>query len=147
MMRLKVRKRTFLAGIMGAFFVFPAAAVSQVFSQKSKVAPKSLASMLIGTITDLDSAKAVGACILETKREGGEMAELNRSIGARLKIGSKDLETAVLHYSRKELRSYISAAVREDFSAGRTTEVDGWILSDTECELCVLATISERNVS
>ena len=39
------------------------------------------------------------------------------------------------------LRRELSAAIRRDFSAERTTSLDGWILSQTEARLCALATL------
>lgn len=39
------------------------------------------------------------------------------------------------------LRRELSAAIRRDFAAERTTSLDGWILSQTEARLCALATL------
>ena len=40
-----------------------------------------------------------------------------------------------------ELRRILAAAQREDFRAGRTVSVRGWLLSRTEVRLCALAAL------
>ena len=43
------------------------------------------------------------------------------------------------------LRRELSAAIRRDFSAERTTSLDGWILSQTEARLCALVTLASQD--
>jgi hypothetical protein len=41
-----------------------------------------------------------------------------------------------------DLRSVLRRRVREDFACGRTVEVRGWLLSETEARVCALACFS-----
>ena len=40
---------------------------------------------------------------------------------------------------RAQVHGWLRARIREDFSAGRTVTVDGWVLADTEARLYALA--------
>lgn len=41
-----------------------------------------------------------------------------------------------------DLKSLFSSVVKRDFENGNTLNVDGWVLSKTECELCGLVFLS-----
>jgi len=43
--------------------------------------------------------------------------------------------------SRQELAERVAAAVRRDFTDGRTVTVDGWVLSATEARLAAVASL------
>jgi len=38
-----------------------------------------------------------------------------------------------------QVHGWLRSRIREDFSAGRTVTVDGWVLADTEAKLYALA--------
>ena len=40
---------------------------------------------------------------------------------------------------RAQVHGWLRTRIREDFSAGRTVTVDGWVLADTEARLYALA--------
>lgn len=47
--------------------------------------------------------------------------------------------------SQREAINMLVAAVREDFREGRSVQVEGWILSRTEAELCALTLLPGTN--
>ncbi|MCB1968844.1 MAG: hypothetical protein KDG54_00400 [Geminicoccaceae bacterium] len=40
-------------------------------------------------------------------------------------------------------RKLLELAIRDDFTHGRTTLVDGWLLAETEVDLCMLEALSD----
>lgn len=46
------------------------------------------------------------------------------------------------HSRPDELRRYLKRRIREDFEAGATVNLEGWILSRTECRVCALVAYS-----
>lgn len=42
------------------------------------------------------------------------------------------------------LRRFVRDRIRQDFAEGRTTDVNGWILSSTEARLCAITAIAAR---
>lgn len=43
-----------------------------------------------------------------------------------------------------DLRPRLAAACRRDFAEGRTVQLDGWILAETELRACALVALSDR---
>ncbi len=56
-----------------------------------------------------------------------------------LKIDARDLPK-----DKAALRRYVRDRIRQDFAEGRTTDVNGWILSSTEARLCAITAIAAR---
>jgi len=56
-----------------------------------------------------------------------------------LKIDARRLPT-----DQAALRRFVRDRIREDFAEGRTTDVNGWILSSTEARLCAMTAIAAR---
>ena len=48
---------------------------------------------------------------------------------------------AVHRATDRELRQVVARAARQDFVDGRTTQLDGWVVSLTEARLCALSTL------
>lgn len=60
-------------------------------------------------------------------------------LAALLKIDVRSLPT-----DKTALRRYVRDRIRQDFAEGRTTDVNGWILSSTEARLCAITAIAAR---
>jgi hypothetical protein len=77
------------------------------------------------------ATRAVGERYLAAVPEESDPAELRRLLPA----GIDGLPPATA-------TAEIAAAVRSDFAEGRTVEVDGWLLSATECRLAALSVVT-----
>jgi hypothetical protein len=81
-----------------------------------------------------DSATAVGAVYRRAVP-----AEADPPTLTRLLLSSLSLDEARLaRRSDAWLRALVAARIRNDFTAGHTATIDGWILSRTEARLCAL---------
>jgi hypothetical protein len=85
-----------------------------------------------------ESARAVGVAYL---RQLGHDAGPS-SIAAATRDTTTVIERAA---SEPEAVAALVAAVRSDFQEGRSVQVEGWVLSRTEAELCVLTLLPETN--
>jgi hypothetical protein len=79
-----------------------------------------------------DAARRVGRVYLRQLNTGTDLSSILSSARATLRMTERasSQDTAI---------EAIIAAVRRDFRDGRTVQVDGWILSRTEAELCALS--------
>ena len=60
-------------------------------------------------------------------------------LAALLRIDARNLPK-----DKAALRLYVRDRIRQDFAEGRTTDVNGWILSSTEARLCAITAIAAR---
>jgi hypothetical protein len=86
----------------------------------------------------LDAARAAGTAYL--KQLGSDTTA--PSILAATRGTTAIIESAV---SQREAIDMLVAAVRQDFREGRSVQVEGWILSRTEAELCALTLLPAIN--
>ena len=86
----------------------------------------------------VDAARAAGTAYL--KQLGSDTTA--PSILAATRGTTTMIEGAA---NRREAIEMLVAAVREDFRAGRSVQVEGWILSRTEAELCALTLLPATN--
>jgi hypothetical protein len=93
------------------------------------------AARLAGLLAHRDSARALGRAALAALPGATAPSALAAAVLAGLPGGPRTLDGA----SDDDLRALVAARVREDFEAGDTVQVDGWILSCTEARLCALA--------
>ena len=86
-----------------------------------------------------ESAEVVGRRYLQQNPREADFNHLFSSIVARIQreipAGST---TDLARLPRGQLRKYVRAAVSRDFGEGRVTNLDGWILAETESRLCAL---------
>lgn len=75
---------------------------------------------------------------IDIDRRGLAVQEARRRLGAAWLRQPSSLRTTLPDVSRAAPSDWADA-VRADFVAGRITVLDGWILSLTECALCVAA--------
>ncbi len=78
-----------------------------------------------------DAVRAIGAAYLRQLGSGTDRASILDAAPAALEAiaRGRDERGAVRRLTR---------AVRDDFTRGRTVQLEGWILSRTEAELCAL---------
>ena len=132
-----MKRRQFLLGTLGL-------AMSSGLSSAFAMAPieagsrtKVLAERLLETCTKRDSAAIVGEACLPKLGNPSSVGEAVETLISRLDMTSEDFERK----ASGELRSEIRAKISDDFSAGRTVLVEGWVLGDTEARLCALAAL------
>jgi hypothetical protein len=87
----------------------------------------------LGGSRSIESAAAVGREYLRAAPHDRVRARLVAELDTVIGSGSP---------SDAEIRRRVSARIREDYAAGDTVRVRGWILSRTEARLCALAALS-----
>ena len=55
-----------------------------------------------------------------------------------------NLDASGLPQEPDALRRYVRDRIRQDFERGRTTDVNGWVLSSTEARLCAITALAAR---
>jgi hypothetical protein len=81
-----------------------------------------------------DSARAVGAAYRRTFPAEADPPKLTGLLLSSLSLD----EARLARQSDASLRALVVARMRNDFAAGHTATIDGWILSRTEARLCAL---------
>lgn len=78
-----------------------------------------------------DAVRAIGAAYLGQRGSGADRASI---------LGAAPGALEAIERSRDERGAVrrLARAVRDDFTRGRTVQLEGWILSRTEAELCAL---------
>jgi len=97
-----------------------------------------LASKLVGFFQDKESAGAVGREYLRIAPLEADTLKLTELICAGRPARHAELNFA----SMGKVRSILLHQQREDFDKGRTVNVQGWILSETEARLCALTALT-----
>jgi hypothetical protein len=97
-----------------------------------------LVSKLDGFFHDKDSARAVGREYLRIAPLEADTLKLTAFICAHRQERYDELNFA----SMGKVRSILLHQQREDFDKGRTVNVQGWILSETEARLCALTALT-----
>jgi hypothetical protein len=92
------------------------------------------AARLAGLLAHRNSARSLGRAALGALPGATTAPALAAAVLGDLPAGTRLADT-----SDDDLRSLVATRVREDFDAGQTVQVDGWILSCTEARLCALA--------
>ncbi|MEB2314656.1 MAG: hypothetical protein OZ919_00985 [Xanthomonadaceae bacterium] len=80
-------------------------------------------------LASLDGTQGVGRIVAEGGAPGTSADALIERLGARLEGALRD---------RTAIEARLGELVRADFAAARTCRVDGWMLSQTECDLAGL---------
>ena len=95
------------------------------------------AGRLVRAFSSPESAAELGRAYLATASRERSPALLVDRIAASLPAGYKVLRTA----DDGQLKSLLARRLKEDFAAGNTVTVDGWVISRTEARLCALAAL------
>jgi hypothetical protein len=96
-----------------------------------------LADCLLEACPRRSSAGFVGNAYLDGFRSRPKVNETVDRLLTKVDIARSDLATM----APAKLRARIRSRMSDDFSAGRTIDLHGWILSETEAELCSLAAL------
>jgi hypothetical protein len=102
---------------------------------RSHQRPDPLAARLCRVFERQDSARHVGRAYLDAcprDRDERRLVDLLCSCGTVTRADVAHADTAAL-------RRMLGEQLRSDFEHGRTVNVQGWILSETEGRLCALA--------
>jgi hypothetical protein len=122
------RRRLLIAGAGVAAAV--AAGPSDLLALIERLSAADAASLLRGLITDRDGAARLGRSYLAvhpSEARGGFL--VHDLVGA-------TVPTSVIGASRE-----VAARIRDDYAAGRTVVVDGWVLSRAEARLYALVAL------
>lgn len=95
---------------------------------------------LIGDLLQLwehrESAGVIGTAYLQAYPAMGTSRALEMALRKRIRTLPERMSS---HRLRQDLVArHLLEAVRADFSTGRTISLDGWVLSETEVQLCGL---------
>jgi hypothetical protein len=120
----------------GTAFLVPSIGFGDAQSQPARTGAGEAAAGYFGY--RLDAARAVGTAYL--KQLGSDTTA--PAILAATRGTTSMIEGAV---SQREAIEMLVAAVREEFREGRSVQVEGWILSRTEAELCALTLLPATN--
>jgi hypothetical protein len=129
---LKLTRRAALAGFAGAGGLL--AAGRPGFSLAADPAERVLTEAAMSLFTDPAHVRQVGAACLDRQELCGSRATLIEEIfGAERQRLASCATTAEIH-------DWLRTRIREDFAAGRSVTVQGWVLARTEARLYALAT-------
>ena len=120
----------------GTAFVVPSIGFGSAQDQQTRTGPGEAVAEYFGY--RLDAARAAGTAYL--KQLGSDTSAA--SILAATRATTSMIEGAV---SQREAIDVLVAAVRRDFREGRSVQVEGWILSRTEADLCALTLLPPTN--
>ena len=87
---------------------------------------------------DKASARAIGRTYLEAHAHEAHADALVETVLARLELEA----TAAQSMRYAALKERIDAAISQDFDAGDTVMLEGWVLSRTEVRLCALVAVT-----
>ncbi len=131
-----MRRREFVAGLAALSTVLVSwPAWASRWLEGSAASP---AERLLAAFRHPDSAAAVGRAYLAGHPQDADTGCLVETISKHLHCRGCDPAQT----SRADLRRAISHQVRDDFAQGRVVQVDGWVLSATEAQLCGLAALA-----
>jgi hypothetical protein len=99
--------------------------------------PPVLADRFLQACSKRSSAIEIGRAYLKELPSLPNAGQLVETLTCRLGASSSELKAM----APKDLRDRLRAQVSEDFSAGRTVRLRGWILGDAEVQLCALAAL------
>jgi hypothetical protein len=120
----------------GTAFLVPSIGFGDAQGQQTRTGAGEAAAGYFGH--RLDAARAVGTAYLKQLASDTTAP----SILAATRGTTAIIEGAV---SQREAIEMLVAAVRQDFREGRSVQVEGWILSRTEAELCALTLLPATN--
>lgn len=92
---------------------------------------------LSGLFRETESVRFVGLEYLRAAPEENSVDALIGSLAAGVEGGRRTLETT----SGDGMRALLARRMRDDFGAGETVELRGWILSRTEVRLAAIAAL------
>lgn len=136
--RLMISRRAFLrtTALLGAGALGWSGVVKGLLRTRPQTAADPVSSGVASLFSDPARARAVGMEYLRTVAVESDPPRLRRLIMTRLGLAERPLPPP------ERLRAEIARGIREDFAAGQTVQVAGWILSRTEARVCALVALS-----
>jgi len=130
---LKLTRRTALAGFAAAGGLMAIQPRAQAFALPERVGDRELAETALSMFSNPGDLRRVGmACQGRAELCLSKQALVDSIFGP-----ERDRLASV--QDRAQVHGWLRARIREDFSAGRTVTVDGWVLANTEAKLYALA--------
>jgi hypothetical protein len=96
-----------------------------------------LAARLGRLFSNRESARVIGRRYLALRPEEANLNRLTALI-----CRTPENRARLAHASSEQLRGFLSEQQRIDFEHGRTVNIEGWVLSETETRLCAIAAIA-----
>src|SRR5262249_21702865 len=90
---------------------------------------------LLSLIRHRESAAVIGRHALDVLPRLRNRMRLLSEISSDLKMNLSDIARA----DRETMRARLTARIEQDFAAGQTVKLDGWLFSLAEARLCALA--------
>lgn len=145
MPNLKLGKRqlisAFAVSIIGQYFI--GSRIEDLPSTKRDA--QSLDSLIIETVTNLESAKKIGKYILDDNKSTLTLTALVDKLSTKLCPESRNPKETIKCTTRGELREKVSQAIKRDYENRNVVDVDGWVLTETEADLYVLTELKSRS--
>jgi hypothetical protein len=130
---LKFTRRTALAGLAAAGGLMAVQGRAHAFTLPERAGDRDLVETALSMFSSPGDVRRVGmACQGRVELCLSRQALVDSIFGA-------ERERLVAARDRAQVHEWLRSRIREDFSAGRTVTVDGWVLADTEAKLYVLA--------
>ncbi len=105
--------------------------------KQSSLQQYKLSNQLLRLFSHIPSAKAIGNEYLRSFNNPDQRKHFHSKIYANF-----EAELSVLTpLNRHQLRQWLTQRQQQDFEQGRTIQLRGWVLSQTEVELCALAVL------
>ena len=129
---LKLTRRAALAGLTAAGGMMAIQPRAQAFTLPERAGDPQLAETALSMFSSPGDVRRVGmAC-----QEHPELCQSRQALVDSIFGPERDRLAAG---DRAQVHGWLRTRIREDFSAGRTVTVDGWVLADTEAKLYALA--------
>jgi hypothetical protein len=130
----EIRRRQFLAGSAGLGVALLARSSLPFWWPGSRPVDSA---RLAGLLRHEASARIVGQAYLHVAPAEASEGVLTSHLLRAVATG----RSAVRRATDRELRQVVARATKQDFLDGRTTQLDGWVVSITEARLCALSTL------
>jgi len=117
-----------------SFFTVITAGLAAVGIERWTTKPVA-AGRLVAILGDLPAARELGRCAAPSVPHGNDL----NAVAATLLRRHPPVAAALSGQSDRVLAATLRDAVDTDLRAGRTRLADGWVLAETEVDLCILA--------
>ena len=131
---LKLTRRTALGGLaaIGGLMAVTTGGRAQAFTLPERAGDGELAETALSMFSSPRDVRRVGmACQGRAELCLSKQALVDSIFGA-------ERDRLAAAPDRAQVHGWLRSRIREDFSAGRTVTVDGWVLADTEAKLYAL---------
>jgi len=132
-----MKRRQFLCGVLGFAALSNSSLALGPIAERIVKGEEDLADRLLQAFPRRSSAVVVGNAHLGSLKSPPNSKDMVDQLMGKLQASPSDLRMM----TSAELTARLRSRMSNDFSAGRTIGVRGWVLSETEAELCCLAAL------